>query len=212
MNNALLEMITQRVIEEIENNKSKVNKKEVKVGVSARHVHISKKHLDILFGEGYELTVKKMLMGDQFAAEETVTILGPKMKAMEKVRVLGPLRKETQVEISATDAVSLGIKAPIRLSGDIKNSASVTIIGPKGVIRIEEGCIIAKRHIHMHPTDSKKLGIKDGTVSVRVSGERAGILECVDVRVRDDFHFEMHIDIDEANALGIKNGQILEIL
>lgn len=212
MKNALLEVIIQKVIEEIKSNNFNSIKKQVRIGVSARHIHISKEHLDILFGEGYELTIRKMLMGEQFAAEETVTILGSKMKAIEKVRILGPLRKATQVEISVTDSVFLGINAPIRLSGDIKNSAPVTIIGPKGAIRIEEGCIIAKRHIHMHPTDSKKFGIDEGIVSVRVNGDRAGILENVDVRVRDDFNFEMHIDIDEANALGIKNGQMVEIL
>ena len=211
MDEALLKIITEKVFEQL-NAKNILNKKEVKVGVSARHVHLSREHLEILFGKGNELTVKKDLMGGQFAAEETVTILGPKLKAMEKVRVLGPVRKETQVEISSTDAISLGIKAPLRLSGDIKGSAPVTIIGPKGAIRIDEGCIVAKRHIHMHPSDSKRLGIKEGIVSVKVGGDRAGILENVDVRVRDDFQFEMHIDVDEANALGIKNGQLVEII
>ena len=121
MKNALLEVITQKVIEEIKSNNFNSIKKQVRIGVSARHIHISKEHLDILFGEGYELTIRKMLMGEQFAAEETVTILGSKMKAIEKVRILGPLRKATQVEISVTDSVFLGINAPIRLSGDIKN-------------------------------------------------------------------------------------------
>ncbi|WP_368263514.1 PduL/EutD family phosphate acyltransferase, partial [Clostridium disporicum] len=129
-----------------------------------------------------------------------------------KVRILGPVRKETQVEISATDAITLGVKAPVRLSGDTKSSASITIVGPKGTVRIDEGCIIAKRHIHMHPEDSKRLGIGEGVVSVRIKGDRAGILENVDVRVREDFHFEMHIDTDEANALGIKNGSFVEII
>lgn len=211
MEEALIEILTKEIMKELRDIKT-VQKREVKVGVSARHVHLSREHLDILFGQGYSLTIKKFLMGDQFASEETVTIIGPKLKAIEKVRILGPIRSETQVEISATDAISLGVKAPVRLSGSIKDSASITIVGPKGTVKIEEGCIIAKRHIHMHPSDSKRLGIEEGIVSVRVGGDRAGTLENVDVRIREDYHFEMHIDTDEANAIGIKNGQVVEIL
>lgn len=211
MNEALVQLITEKVIEVL-NNEQPSLKKEVKVGVSARHIHLSNEHLGVLFGKGYELKVKKYLMGDQFAAEEVVTIVGPKLRAIEKVRILGPLRSSSQVEISATDAITLGVKAPVRLSGDTKGSSAVTIVGPKGTLRIEEGCIIAKRHIHMHPKDSKRFGIGEGIVSVRINGDRAGILENVDVRVREDFHFEMHIDTDEANALGIKNGSFVEII
>lgn len=210
MQEGLVDLITTEILKELKI--KTIEDKKVKVGVSARHVHLSKEDLEILFGIGYTLSVKKYLMGDQFAAEETVTILGPKLKSMEKVRILGPTRGDTQVEISATDAVSLGIKAPIRLSGDIKASASIVIVGPKGVVNKEVGCIIAKRHIHMTSRDSKKLGIGEGIVSVRVLGERAGILENVDVRIRDDYHLEMHIDTDEANALGVKNGNYLEII
>lgn len=210
MQEVLIDLITTEILKELKI--KTIEDKKVKVGVSARHVHLSKEDLDILFGIGYKLNVKKYLMGDQFAAEETVTILGAKLKSMEKVRILGPTRGDTQVEISATDAVSLGIKAPIRLSGDINGSASIVIVGPKGVVNKEVGCIIAKRHIHMTPRDSKRLGIGEGVVSVRILGERAGILENVDVRIRDDYHLEMHIDTDEANALGIKNGNYLEII
>ena len=211
MNEALVQLITEKVIEVLNNDISS-SKGEVKVGVSARHVHLSKKDLEILFGEGYELRVKKYLMGEQFASEEVVTIVGPKLRAIEKVRILGPVRSSTQVEISATDAITLGVKAPVRLSGDTKGSAPITIVGPRGTIKIEEGCIVAKRHIHMHPDDSKRLGIREGIVSVKVKGDRAGILENVDVRVREDFNFEMHIDTDEANALGIRNGDLVEIV
>lgn len=211
MKEALIELITEEVIKSIKGLEAS-SKKEVKIGVSARHVHLSKEHLEILFGKGYELNKKKMLMGEQYAAEEVVTILGPKLRAIEKVRILGPLRSETQVEISSTDSVFLGVKAPLRLSGDVESSAGIIIAGPKGVVKIKEGCIIAKRHIHMHPSDSKRLGIGEGIVSVRIGGERAGILENIDVRVREDFHLEMHIDTDEANALGLKNGQLVEIL
>lgn len=211
MNETLVQLITEKVLQEL-NNEKLSSKKEVKVGVSARHIHLSKEHLEALFGKRYNLNVKKYLMADQFASEELVTIVGPKLRSIEKVRILGPVRKETQVEISATDAITLGVKAPVRLSGDTKGSAPITIVGPKGTVRIEEGCIIAKRHIHMHPDDSKRLGIGEGVVSVRINGDRAGILENVDVRVREDFHFEMHIDTDEANALGIKNGSFVEII
>lgn len=211
MNEELLNIITRKVMAEIKEKSIKTNN-DIKIGVSARHLHLSPEDLAVLFGTGYELKVKKTLMGDQFAAEETVTILGDKLKAIEKVRILGPTRRETQVEISATDAISLGVKAPLRLSGNIAGSSSITIVGPKGVVKKKEGCIVSKRHIHMNNKDSKRLGIGEGIVSVKVSGERAGILENVDVRVRDDYHLEMHIDTDEANALGIKNGQFVEIL
>lgn len=211
MNEELLNIITRKVMEKIKEKSIKTNN-DIKIGVSARHLHLSPEDLEVLFGTGYELKVKKTLMGDQFAAEETVTILGDKLKAIEKVRILGPTRRETQVEISATDAISLGVKAPLRLSGNIAESSSITIVGPKGVVKKKEGCIVSKRHIHMNYEDSKRLGIGEGIVSVKVPGERAGILENVDVRVRDDYHLEMHIDTDEANALGIKNGQFVEIL
>ena len=211
MNQELIQIITEKVIEVLSNDIFPVERK-VKVGVSARHVHLSKEHLEILFGKGYELKIKKYLMGDQFAAEEVVTIIGDKLRPIEKVRILGPVRNTTQVEISATDAVTLGVKAPVRLSGDTKESAPITIVGPKGAVTIKEGCIVAKRHIHMHPNDCKKLGIGEGVVSIRVINDRGGILENVDVRVREDFHFEMHIDTDEANALGIKNGSFVEII
>ncbi|WP_459836562.1 phosphate propanoyltransferase [Clostridium carnis] len=189
-----------------------ITNKRVKVGVSARHVHLSKEDLDKLFGENYKLNVKKSLMGDQFAAEETVTIIGDKLKAIENVRILGPTRSKTQVEISLTDSIYLGVTAPIRLSGDIEKTAEITIVGPKGVVRKSEGCIVAKRHIHMSTLDSKKLGIKEGVISVKFNGERDGILNNIDVRISDEYHLELHIDTDEANALGIKNGEYVEIL
>ena len=185
----------------------------VPVGVSARHVHVSREHLDILFGEGYELTKKKELMGGQYAAEECVTIIGGKLSPIEKVRILGPIRSESQVEISRTDAVKLGIKAPARESGKLKGSAPITIVGPIGVVALQEGCIVAKRHIHMSPEDAVRFGLKDNDfVSVKVEGERGGILGDVQVRVHKTYTLEMHIDTDEANALGIPCGSKLEII
>lgn len=209
MNDLLIKTITNEVLKQINDIKTP---KSVKVGISARHVHLSNDDLQILFGKNYSLTEKKKLMGNQFAAQEFVSIIGKNLRSLEKVRILGPTRKETQVEISSTDSRILGVNAPIRLSGDIKNSESITIVGPKGAIKINEGCIVSKRHIHMHPDDANKYKLSEGVVSVRVLGERGGILENVDVRIREDFHLEMHIDTDEANALGIKNGESVEIL
>ena len=134
----------------------------VPIGVSARHVHLTQADVETLFGKGYELTEKKKLMGGQFAANETVTIVGLKLRAIENVRVLGPVRKQSQVEISATDAVKLGIKAPIRESGNLKGSAPIAVVGPRGALYLNEGCIIAKRHIHMSPADAQAARVHDG--------------------------------------------------
>ena len=176
----------------------------VPVGISARHVHLCRKDIDILFGPGYQLTKKKELMGGQFASQECVTLIGTKLRAIENVRILGPERKQSQVEVSATDTIRLGIKAPVRLSGDLKGSALIALAGTKGVVYLEEGCIVAKRHIHMSPADAARFGVKDRqVVKVRFESGRGGILEDVPIRVDDTFTLEMHIDTDEANGLGI---------
>lgn len=205
----LVQLITEAVREKL----AEKNEIFVPVGVSARHVHLSKEHLEILFGTGYELKKKKELMGGQYAAEECVTLVGHKLSTLEKVRILGPLRKDSQVEISKTDSIKLGLSVPVRESGNIKGSAAITIVGPKGAVTLKEGCIIAKRHIHMSPMDSIKFGIQDNqTVNVKVDGERGGILGDVKVRVHSTYTFEMHIDTDEANGLGIQCGSKLEII
>lgn len=185
----------------------------VPIGVSARHVHLTQADVETLFGKGYTLTKKKDLMGGQFAANETVTIVGLKLRAIENVRVLGPVRKQSQVEISATDAIKLGIKAPIRESGNLKGSAPIAVVGPKGALYLNEGCIIAKRHIHMAPADAQAAGVKDGDiVSVSVDNERGTIFHNVQIRVDDSFTLEMHIDTDEANASKISCGTLAVIL
>jgi putative phosphotransacetylase len=177
----------------------------IPVGVSARHLHLSRKDMDTLFGKGSELTPIKELMGGQFAAKEQVTILGPSLRPIEKVRVLGPLRKQTQVEISCTDAFVLKVKPPVRPSGEIAGSAGVTIVGPKGVVKLEEGCIIANRHIHMAPADALRYGVKDGEyVNVLAEGERRTMLYGVQIRVSPQYTLEMHIDTDDANAIGFQ--------
>ncbi|MDD3659799.1 MAG: phosphate propanoyltransferase [Lachnospiraceae bacterium] len=185
----------------------------VPVGVSARHIHLTQTDVETLFGEGYQLTKKKELMGGQFASNETVTIVGLKLRAIENVRILGPVRKASQIEISATDGLKLGVKAPVRESGDIKGSAPMAVVGPKGVIYLKEGCIIAKRHIHMSPQDAKMAGVTNGqTVSVRSNNERGSIFDQVTVRVDPSYTLEMHIDTDEANAASIKTGDSVAIL
>ena len=152
-------------------------------------------------------------MGGQYAAEECVTIIGNKLSAIEKVRILGPIRKESQVEISSTDAVKLGVKAPVRDSGNLAGSAAITLVGPNGALVLRQGCIIAKRHIHMSPEDGQKFGIEDKqVVSVKIDAERGGLMENVLVRVDPTYTLEMHIDTDEANALGIKCGCKLEVV
>jgi putative phosphotransacetylase len=168
--------------------------------------------LEALFGPGYELTIKKDLsQTGQYAAEETLTIEGPK-SALKNVRILGPVRKETQVEISRTDAFSLGLKPPVRDSGHLEDSPGIKLIGPKGTIELDKGVIIAQRHIHMNEADAEAFGVKDKEiVSVRAGGERGLVFDNVLVRVRSDFVLEMHIDTDEANAGMLNNGQMVEV-
>lgn len=185
----------------------------IKVGVSARHVHLSREHLDILFGKGFELTKKKTLMGREFASDQQVTLVGPSLRSIENVRVLGPVRKNTQVEISRTDTFVLKVSPPVRPSGDIQGSASCVIVGPKGSVYLKEGVIIANRHIHLTPEYAQKHGINDGDyVDVLVDSVKSTKFFDVQVRVRDDFNVEMHIDTDDANACAIKNGDKVSII
>ena len=179
----------------------------IPIGVSARHLHLCRKHMDTLFGMGSQLSFHKELMGKQYAAVETVTIIGQNFGTILKARVLGPLRDATQVEISATDARALGVAAPLRDSGDIVSSACITIIGPKGAVYLSEGCIVARRHIHMSPANAVLLGVCDkNIVNVCIDSPRGGTFSNVLVRVDPSFTLEMHIDTDEANALGVVSG------
>ena len=208
-----IETLTRMIISCLKERESSGKGFPVPVGVSNRHVHLTEKDVEALFGPGYKLTKKKDLMGGQFAAEECVTIVGLKLRAIENVRVLGPVRSKTQVEISLTDARKLGINVPVRESGDVKGSAPIAIVGPKGAIYCNEGCIVAARHIHMSPSDAAKCGLKDGDyVRVRALNERGSIFEHVKIRVDESFTLEMHIDTDEANACEIKQGDTVEIV
>lgn len=213
METANIELITKLVIEALNQCEMKGSGYKVPVGVSARHIHLTQEHVEALFGPGYHLTKKKELMGGQFASNETVTIVGLKLRAIENVRVLGPVRKASQVEVSATDAIKLGMKVPVRESGDIKGSAPIAVVGPKGAIYLDEGCIVAARHIHMSPKDAQMAGVKDGDyVSVKANNERGAIFEHVKIRVDESFTLEMHIDTDEANAAQIASGDVVTII
>ena len=176
---------------------------QVVVEVSARHVHLSQQDLETLFGPGYELTVKKMLsQPGQYASEKRVTVVGPK-REIAGVSILGPVRKDTQVELSLTDARSIGVKAPVRESGDIAGSAGCKLIGPKGELEIKEGVIAAKRHIHATPADAERMGLSDKQiVSVEIPSADGRKLTFGDVvvRVSDSYALAMHIDTDESNA------------
>lgn len=188
--------------------------KPVLIETSARHVHVSRRVLDILFGEGYELTAKKDLsQPGQFACEERVQVIGPK-NSFPAVSILGPVRPETQVELSAGDARSIGVKAPIRESGDLEGSAGCKLVGPKGEVELKDGVIIAKRHIHMTPEDAEKFGLSDKqVVSVKVdTAERSLIFGDVVVRVSPKYTLAMHIDTDESNAAGCVPGLTGDII
>lgn len=186
---------------------------QIKVGVSQRHVHLSQEDLETLFGKGYELHIKKYLMGREYASEEVVTLVGPSLKSIENVRVLGPVRKNTQVEISRTDTFILKVSPPVRPSGNVAGSEKLVLVGPKGCVYLKEGVIIANRHIHLTPEYAMANGIKDNDyVDVEVEGIKPTRFYDVQVRVRDDFNAEMHIDTDDANSTGLKNGAVVKII
>jgi len=189
------------------------DERKIPIGVSNRHVHLSAHDLEILFGREAKLTkFKDLSQPGQYACEEKVTLIGPQ-GVIDTVRILGPTRKQTQVEISVSDCFKLGVKAPIRDSGDLGGSAGLTLVGPAGSITISEGCIIAARHIHMHPSDAEYFGIKDGDrVDVECYGPR-GVVFCeVLTRVSENYSLEMHVDMDEANAASLRNGDFVRIV
>lgn len=194
----------QKDLEKSVNNEFSDSIADIPVGISNRHIHLSSEDLEKLFGKGYKLTpIKDLSQIGQYAAKEVVTICGPK-GAIENVRVLGPVRTETQVEILAGDNFKLGINAPVRMSAELKDSAGITIIGKCGSVQIKEGVIIAKRHIHMTLKDADRLGVKDkDIVDIEVLGERGGILSNVAIRANDMSSLECHLDMEEANALGL---------
>lgn len=202
VNEELLKLITQRVMEKVKNYEAY----RIPVGVSNRHVHVTREDLETLYGKGYQLTVKSELkQPGQFASNETVTIRGPKGE-FERVRILGPVRNQSQIEISKTDSFRLGIRPPIRESGQLEGTPGLEIIGPKGTVSLPRGAIIALRHIHMTPRQAEAMGVWDkDIVEVETFGERRGVFGDVLIRVSDQFSLEMHVDVDEANACALNN-------
>lgn len=209
INDAMIAEAVKKALAEINSG----NDNDIKVGVSARHVHLSQEDLETLFGKGAQLTVKKQLMGREYASDQLVTLVGPSLRSIEKVRVLGPVRKNTQVEISRTDTFVLKVSPPVRPSGEVEGSEKIVIVGPKGTVYLKKGVIIANRHIHLNPEYAEKHGIKDNDyVDVLIDSVKPTKFFDVQVRVRDDFNVEMHIDTDDANSAGIKNGDKVTII
>lgn len=205
----LVARITAAVIRQIEAGRQDANSSsgEIPAGVSNRHVHLSQRDLVQLFGADVKLTkMKELSQPGQFACEEKVRLAGPS-GVIEGVRVLGPVRDRTQVEISAADGFKLGVKAPLRESGDLGGSAPVVLIGPAGIVSLPEGMIVAARHLHMPPEAAARFGVRDKSrVYVRAGGERGMIFAEVVVRVSPSYRLEFHVDLDEANAAGLRNG------
>lgn len=177
------------------------------IGISARHLHLSQEDLEKLFGPGYTLNPQKPLsQPGQFSCLETVALYGPK-GSFPKIRVLGPVRRRTQVEISRSDAFLLGLDPPIRDSGALDGSPGARLTGPAGEVDLPQGVIVAQRHLHLHTDEAAQLGLADkDLISVRTEGLRAVIFENVLVRVSPDFAMDLHLDTDEANAAGVRNG------
>ena len=198
----LIRRITERVAQVL-------SKPRVPLEASGRHMHVSKADIEALFGPGHRLTKRGDLsQPGQFSCVERVRVIGPKGE-FPSVIILGPERPETQVEISLTDAKVLGIDAPLRLSGDTAGTPGIKIVGPAGEVNIPRGLIVAKRHIHMSAHDAASCGVSDGQiVSIRFYGERGITLHEVPLRVSPDFVTCMHIDYDEANAMGFRNGMV----
>jgi len=201
-----LEEVLKLVLKAVNEGKQKDMKEsyEIPVGISNRHIHLSQRHVELIFGEGYELTkIKDLSQKGQYACKETITLCGPK-GALEKIRVLGPIRSKTQVELSLGDCRQAGISPSVRLSGNLKETSGVTLVGPKGSVQLEEGVIVAQRHIHMNEKHAKQFGVSDGElVKIEVEGLRGGILNNVSIRTNDSFSLECHLDVEEANTMGI---------
>lgn len=187
--------------------------KKLPIALSNRHIHVSQKDLDILFGQGYELTnFKDLSQPGQYACEEKIDVVGPK-NTIKGVRILGPVRPDTQFEISIADAYVLGVTPMIRNSGDVKDTPGIKLVGPKGEVEIDKGVIVAARHIHMHTNDGEDFGVADNQiVSIRTAGPRGLVFENVLVRVHKNFALEMHVDVEEGNAAGIRNGDMVELI
>ncbi len=193
--------------------KRDIMKKQLPIALSNRHIHVSQEDLDVLFGKGHELQrIKDLSQPGQYACDEKVDVVGPK-RTIKGVRVLGPVRGDTQLEISVSDAFTLGVDPVIRNSGDIKDTPGAKLVGPEGEVELDKGLIVAARHIHMHTSDAEEFGVKDNDiVTIKTEGPRGVTFHNVLVRVADSFALEMHVDVEEGNAAGIKNGDLVELI
>jgi putative phosphotransacetylase len=223
--NSLIDSITKRILDELAQSEKPVWSEQkspkaapqgnlVTIGISARHVHITREAFRELYGNDKELTVyTDLYQPGEFAAAEILTLVGPRLRAIQDVRILGPLREYTQVELSRTDGVALGIDPPVRKSGDLKGSESIVLVGPAGSITLKEGAICANRHIHMSPEDAVRFGLSDNQiVKVRIPGIRAITFENVQIRISDKYLLQMHLDTDDANSAGARCGDYAELI
>jgi len=184
------------------------------VNISARHMHVTQESLEILFGPGAKLTVLKPLYQDgHFASEQTVTIIGPRHRTITNLRILGPCRKENQIELAFTDAIAMGIDAPVRMSGDVQGTPGCIVLGPKGYIEMKQGVIRAQRHMHMHPDDAAYYGVKNGDpLKLRVQSNCPMVFEDVIARVDPAVKLEVHLDTDEGNACNLLGATSVELI
>ncbi len=213
---ALIERVTRRVVSRLAQFPSvdSPEKMLVPVSISVRHLHLCREHVDILYGPGFELESRNELYQQgEFAAKQVVTLVGPRMRCLGEVRVLGPTREKTQVEVSRTDAIFLGIDPPVSPSGNHEGSEGLILVGPVGVVHLKRGVILANRHIHLSTTSAQKWGIKDNqTVKVRIETSKKTLLEDCQARVSESFADEMHLDTDDGNACGLRGGEKVEIV
>ena len=187
--------------------------RELPIGLSNRHCHLTQEHIEILFGEGHQLThLKDLSQPGQYAAQEVIDVKGPK-GTISEIRILGPARPESQIEILVSDSYKLGVPVEIRMSGDLDGTPGAELIGPKGSVVIEQGVIVASRHLHISDVEAIEFGLKDkDVISVEVPGVRSLIFNNVIVRVSKDYALDLHVDIEEGNAAGLKNGQKVRIV
>jgi putative phosphotransacetylase len=211
---SLVEQIVREVVLKKLKGSSAATGPTLAVHASARHMHVSREHLDILFGPGHELTVDRPLYQEgNYAAREMVTLIGPRSRLISNLRILGPMRKESQVELAFTDAISLGIDVPVRLSGDIKGTPGCFVMGPKGMVELKYGVIRAAIHVHMNPDEAAYFGVKQGDVMrLRVGGDAGVTFNRVHVRVDPKSRLNVHMDTDEANACGLHLAKEIELL
>ena len=218
MDDALILQITKRVIERISTagqpSLPADPSTSIPVNISVRHIHLCRADLDVLYGPGFDLEPRNPLyQPNTYAAKQVVTLVGPRMRCLGEVRVLGPMRKETQVEISRTDAIYLGVDPPVRPSGQLEGTEKLILVGPVGVVHLNRGVILANRHIHLTPDTAQKFGILDNDYrSVRIHTHKKTIFEDVQVRVNPEFFNEMHVDTDDGNACGIRGNELVEII